>query len=170
MARSADNLTAVLQDTADAIRAKTGSSANICPRDFADEIANIYQGIGVRPYLHDYLPGYVYNNSGAYSWLYEAPGNNRSDFFQVESGKLYFLTLPAGSGNRFRAIFVSTPTPITPMEDVPADAMLVYRNATVGSAQSIVQFTAPSDGVVIVQKSNNGQDNVLCVLAEVVSA
>lgn len=44
MARSANNLNAVLQDTADAIKAKKGSSSKICPRDFADEIAGITSG------------------------------------------------------------------------------------------------------------------------------
>lgn len=46
MARSANNLTAVLQDTADAIKTKKGSSTAICPRDFADEIAGITAGGG----------------------------------------------------------------------------------------------------------------------------
>ena len=44
MAQSENNLTAVLQDTADAIRSKTGSNGLICPRDFADEILNISGG------------------------------------------------------------------------------------------------------------------------------
>lgn len=44
MARSANNLNAVLQDTADAIKAKKNSSSKICPRDFADEIAGITSG------------------------------------------------------------------------------------------------------------------------------
>ena len=46
MARSNNNLKAVLQDTADAIRAKTGSSSPIVPRDFADEIESIQSGGG----------------------------------------------------------------------------------------------------------------------------
>lgn len=45
MARSENNLRAVLQDTADAIRGKTGSQEAICPRDFADEIEAISTGI-----------------------------------------------------------------------------------------------------------------------------
>ena len=40
MARSENNLTAVFTDTANAIREKTGDSALIIPRDFADAIAN----------------------------------------------------------------------------------------------------------------------------------
>ena len=44
MARSANNLNAVLQDTADAIKAKKGSTTEICPRDFADEITNLPSG------------------------------------------------------------------------------------------------------------------------------
>ena len=46
MARSNDNLKAVLEDTANAIRSKTGASAPIVPRDFADEINNIPSGGG----------------------------------------------------------------------------------------------------------------------------
>ena len=46
MARSANNLTAVFTDTANAIREKTGDSALIIPRDFADAIANISGGGG----------------------------------------------------------------------------------------------------------------------------
>lgn len=38
MARSENNLNAVLQDTANAIRAKDGTTEKICPRDFADKI------------------------------------------------------------------------------------------------------------------------------------
>ena len=45
MARSENNLKAVLQDTADAIKLKKGTSAKICPRDFADEIGDISTGI-----------------------------------------------------------------------------------------------------------------------------
>ena len=46
MARSEDNLIAVLQDTANAIKAKKGDQAPICPRDFADEITNLPAGGG----------------------------------------------------------------------------------------------------------------------------
>ena len=45
MARSDNNLNAVLQDTADAIKAKINSNAKICPRDFKDKIASIPTGI-----------------------------------------------------------------------------------------------------------------------------
>lgn len=45
MARSANNLKAVLEDTAAAIRAKKGSNALIVPRDFSDEIASIPTGV-----------------------------------------------------------------------------------------------------------------------------
>ena len=46
MARSNNNLTAVLQDTANAIKAKKGDQTAICPRDFGDEIANLPTGGG----------------------------------------------------------------------------------------------------------------------------
>lgn len=45
MAKSANNLNSVLQDTADAIRTKTSGTDEICPRDFADEIDSIETGI-----------------------------------------------------------------------------------------------------------------------------
>ena len=41
MAKSSNNLKAVLQDTANAIRAKKGSFGLIEPRDFADTISSI---------------------------------------------------------------------------------------------------------------------------------
>lgn len=44
MPKSDNNLKSVLQDTANAIRGKTGSSAPITPRDFADEIEGITAG------------------------------------------------------------------------------------------------------------------------------
>lgn len=44
MARSANNLKAVLTDTANAIKTKKGSNSNIIPRDFADEISSIQTG------------------------------------------------------------------------------------------------------------------------------
>lgn len=46
MARSNNNLNAVLKDTADAIRVKKGTSEPIIPRDFADEIESIQTGGG----------------------------------------------------------------------------------------------------------------------------
>ena len=46
MARSNNNLNAVLKDTADAIRVKKGTSEPIVPRDFADEIEGIQAGGG----------------------------------------------------------------------------------------------------------------------------
>ncbi len=45
MARSEKNLTAVFTDTADAIRAKTDTTAKICPLDFADKINAIESGM-----------------------------------------------------------------------------------------------------------------------------
>lgn len=44
MAKSNNNLEAVLTDVANAIRAKKGSNGLIEPRDFADEIATIEGG------------------------------------------------------------------------------------------------------------------------------
>ena len=44
MARSEKNLTAVFTDTASAIRAKTGTTEQICPLDFADKINSIQTG------------------------------------------------------------------------------------------------------------------------------
>lgn len=44
MARSENNLNAVFTDTANAIRAKKGTSNTICPRDFADEVSTITGG------------------------------------------------------------------------------------------------------------------------------
>ena len=46
MARSEKNLTAVFTDTASAIRAKTNTTENICPLDFADKINSIQTGGG----------------------------------------------------------------------------------------------------------------------------
>ena len=46
MARSEKNLTAVFTDTASAIRAKTGTTEQICPLDFADKINSIQTGGG----------------------------------------------------------------------------------------------------------------------------
>lgn len=46
MARSEKNLTAVFTDTASAIRAKTGTTEQICPLDFADKINAIQTGGG----------------------------------------------------------------------------------------------------------------------------
>lgn len=46
MARSENNLNAVFTDTANAIRAKTDTTATICPRDFADKINAIETGGG----------------------------------------------------------------------------------------------------------------------------
>ena len=46
MARSNNNLNAVLKDTANAIRGKKGTSEPIIPRDFADEIESIQTGGG----------------------------------------------------------------------------------------------------------------------------
>lgn len=45
MAKSDNNLKAVFEDTANAIRSKTGSNGLIEPRDFADEIESIQTGI-----------------------------------------------------------------------------------------------------------------------------
>ena len=46
MAKSENNINAVLTDTANAIRAKTDTTATICPRDFADKINSIENGGG----------------------------------------------------------------------------------------------------------------------------
>ena len=54
MARSEKNLTAVFTDTASAIRAKTGTTEQICPLDFADKINAIETGgtgVGMKAYF-----------------------------------------------------------------------------------------------------------------------
>ena len=56
MARSANNLKAVFQDTATAIKNKTGSTEPICPRDFADEIDNLPTGGGDEEFV-EYIEG-----------------------------------------------------------------------------------------------------------------
>ena len=54
MARSEKNLTAVFTDTASAIRAKTGTTEQICPLDFADKINAIETG-GTGGGMKDFL-------------------------------------------------------------------------------------------------------------------
>ena len=51
MARSENNLNAVFTDTANAIRAKTDTTATICPRDFADKINSISSGGGMKAFF-----------------------------------------------------------------------------------------------------------------------
>lgn len=52
MARSEKNLTAVFTDTASAIRAKTGTTEEICPLDFADKINGIgMSGVSMKAFL-----------------------------------------------------------------------------------------------------------------------
>ena len=53
MARSNNNLTAVLQDTANAIKAKKEDQTAICPRDFADEITNLPSGPSLEDGLYE---------------------------------------------------------------------------------------------------------------------
>ena len=109
MARSENNLNAVLQDTADAIKNKKGTEELICPRDFADEIAGIVpvDGLGEpldptlenKLYLYsgglefnDYGTPYIYEyNSGYwiadYIFLYqEGQGNFENGIYGCYSG------------------------------------------------------------------------------------
>ena len=90
MARSNNNLTAVLQDTADAIRAKSGASGSICPRDFADAIASLPSKI-LTPYAMDLTNGYTYKASGNTMFRSQDNQNNRTDMFEVKAGKTYFF-------------------------------------------------------------------------------
>lgn len=64
MARSKNNLKAVLNDIAEAIRDKKGTSNLICPRDFADEIRSI-PAAGNQPTL---FPPIITVNSNIVSW------------------------------------------------------------------------------------------------------
>lgn len=61
MARSNNNLTAVLQDTANAIKAKKGDQTAICPRDFGDEIANLPSGPSLEDGLYNVDEGEATN-------------------------------------------------------------------------------------------------------------
>ena len=61
MARSNNNLNAVLQDTANAIKAKKEDQTAICPRDFADEIANLPSGPSLEDGLYDISSGEATN-------------------------------------------------------------------------------------------------------------
>ena len=75
MSRSNRNLTAIFQDTADAIRNKKGTSNEINPRDFADEIDSIETGGG--EYSEGSLYGYM-EEFGLIEAQQPEPGDRKS--------------------------------------------------------------------------------------------
>lgn len=86
MARSNNNLKAVLQDTANAIRSKTGGNNPIVPRDFGDAIRSIPTGITPSGTLYIDENGYynVANKAGVVVDVIPE--------LDVEEGKLYIGT------------------------------------------------------------------------------
>ena len=122
MSRSNNNLKAVLQDTADAIRAKTGSTSPIVPRDFADEIGAIQTGGGssIVPGPNDNVIVYDYDGTildakqvavGAEYTLPEGPTHDGLTFdgwscsTASVNGK---ITIPASKQVRVGALYHTT--------------------------------------------------------------
>ena len=102
MARSEKNLTAVFTDTADAIRAKKGTSANICPLDFADEITSIPGGQTLLTPNCDFG---IFINNDPYAdpegFAYYSNGWRAASFPDGADGS-YWFTMEHGDGSLTR--------------------------------------------------------------------
>ena len=121
MARSNRNLTDIFQDTANAIRGKTGLSEPINPRDFADEIEGIPTGSSeIVPGPNDNVIVYDYDGTvldakqvavGQEYTLPEGPTHNGLTFEEwtatspISNGK---ITIPATKQVRIGATYHTT--------------------------------------------------------------
>ena len=112
MARSEKNLTAVFTDTASAIRAKTGTTEQICPLDFADKINAIQTGGGTGGGMKSYFEaGGKCGRSRATSFndvIQYSDTENVKNFYYFFEFCEDLVTIPnidVSNGNDFRFMF-----------------------------------------------------------------
>ena len=162
--QSNNNLTDVLTDVANAIRAKGNTSSSINARYFADAISSLPAKL--EPYAFDIATGYCYIESGNYVWKIQDNTQNRSDVYRVKAGKTYFcinldefvkfestLNSTDAAVTRWRVLFTTTDTSQA-TADIPADSVK-YDTATQARIMNMwFLWTATNDGYVTIQKTN----------------
>lgn len=143
MAQSERNLTAIFTDTANAIRSKTGGTAQINPRDFADEIDSIQTGGGgaIVPGPNDNVIVYDYDGTvldakqvavGAEYTLPEAPSHDGLTFESwscstaAVNGK---ITIPATKQVRVGATYHTTSGHVEIDVHAPKNIQITFNNS-----------------------------------------
>ncbi len=100
------------------------------------------------PYVYDQNSGYVDNGT----WKYENPTNTYIDIYTVTAGHKYLLTLGKTVGSRFRAMF--TTTDVSQASENVSGTKIINTNNP--AAYASAEYTAPSDGYIVVAKDNVG--------------
>ena len=108
--------------------------------------------IPATPYVFDLNSGYV--DSGV--WKVENPTQTYIDIYEVTAGHKYLLTLGSTVGSRFRAMF-TTDDVSKASANVTGKNIINSNNPT---AYASVEYTAPSDGYIVVGKDNVGKSGV----------
>ena len=109
--------------------------------------------VAMDPLVFDYNIGYIDNGT----WKYENPTNTYTDIYEVESGRVYFLTLGGNVGSRFRAM--TTDTDIRTVSSGNVVGTRVH-NVNNPASYAAVTFTSGVDGYLLVAKDNVGKSGV----------
>lgn len=113
-------------------------------------ITGTYRTTPMIPIEYDYNIGYITNGA----WVYENPTNTYTDFYEVEAGHTYFITLGENVGSRFRSMFTTTDVRTVTSGRVTGTKIIDTNNPA--SYASII-YRSTSDGYVLVAKDNVGK-------------
>ena len=108
----------------------------------------------LEPDVYDYNLGYVDNGV----WKYENPTRTYVDIYEVLEGHTYSIRLGATVGSRFRCMF--TTTDITQTTSNVTGTKIINTNSPAALAV-VPDFTAPSNGYIIVAKDNVGVSGLI---------
>ena len=103
------------------------------------------------PSTYDFNKGWI--DSGGV-WTYEYPTQTYTDIYAVTSGHKYSLRLGAVVGSRFRAMF--TTTDVTQITGGTVSGTQIIYTSNPSAYAKASDFTAPSNGYILVSKDNTG--------------
>ena len=110
------------------------------------------------PIEYDYNIGYIQNGV----WTYENPTKTYTDIYKVTAGRQYSLKLGAVVGSRFRAMFTTTDIRQISSGTVTGTQVVNVNNPS--SYATANNFTAPSNGYILIAKDNVGVSGLFSYL------
>lgn len=105
------------------------------------------------PIEYDYNIGYISNGT----WTYENPTGTYTDFYEVQAGHTYLISLGANVGTRFRAMYTATDVRTVTSGSVTGTNVINVNNP---AQYRNVSCKPTIDGYLIVAKDNVGKSGI----------
>lgn len=159
-----------IEDIADAIRSKSGSSDTYTVGQMAQAIEDLPSGGGsptkLTPTYFDFTGGYIDRSSG--NWAAQNNVNNLNDQYTVTNGNIYIIALDATPGTRFTVSQFAFDIGASPSTSRNCQRKINFGNDAVDPADyAHVAYTATADGYLVIQKDNAGTAGVKSYVYEI---